>query len=390
MISPDQIRAKALRFYPRAVAHWLSESNDLFPYRMPCNLEPAASISETIRQVEELRSKSKEQVESGYRVEWEYIRSRTHGANQFPSAIVIDSFDDLIALCQKKSEFQKLRRSVHALRERLPALKPWIETHWRKLLEVEALPDLIQVTEYVLAHPRPGCFVRELPVPVPTKLVQKYRQLLSGWWELLLPQHAIDLDCDPTHFEQRYGFRQAREHVLIRILDDQLQRELSIPFSEVSLDPRQISQIPVRDVRVLIVENKVNLLTLPSWRQGIALGGLGAGVNRLFEIEWLRSQRLWYWGDMDAEGFEILARLRRSLPQAQSLLMNEETWRHHAALVCPKPLSRRRPMNLDLVDFLRDAERSVYQICCEQGLWLEQEHIPPSDVVAALAREESL
>lgn len=36
--------------------------------------------------------------------------------------------------------------------------------------------------------------------------------------------------------------------------------------------------------------------------------------------------QLYYWGDLDAQGFEILSQFRGYFPQAQSLLMDSETF----------------------------------------------------------------
>ena len=54
----------------------------------------------------------------------------------------------------------------------------------------------------------------------------------------------------------------------------------------------------------------MNLLTLPQLKATIGLGGLGDGVTDLRHVEWLTKSELWYWGDLDAEGLLILARLR--------------------------------------------------------------------------------
>jgi hypothetical protein len=53
--------------------------------------------------------------------------------------------------------------------------------------------------------------------------------------------------------------------------------------------------------------------------------GLGYGLDRLSEIEWLAERPMHYWGDIDTHGFAMLDRVRAIFPAAQSLLMDRST-----------------------------------------------------------------
>lgn len=134
------------------------------------------------------------------------------------------------------------------------------------------------------------------------------------------------------------------------------------------------------DVRVIIVENKVTLLTLPPLRDCIALGGLGRGVTLFRDVGWLSSKEIDYWGDLDVSGFEILSALRAVFPQTRSLLMDEgtlETWRHLA-----QPWSGK---SADALPYLTAAEQAAYTICRRHGLRIEQERLPLHLSATALA-----
>ncbi len=121
-------------------------------------------------------------------------------------------------------------------------------------------------------------------------------------------------------------------------------------------------------------------MTLPPTPRGIALGGLGNAVMQLSEIGWLHHAALFYWGDLDVEGFEILARLRRRFPHEKSLLMDEQTWTIFQSLSIPGNLIDR-----DLPAELTDEERRLCQRLAESERRLEQERIPQATVVAGFA-----
>ena len=120
MISPAEIRTKAQRLYPQAIAAWLrGEETELYPWRIPANLKLSDVHSDNVRDVQSLRLSAKETIGYGFCVEWQSRKSRKHGENDFfPNAITFDSRDDLLKLIGKQSEFKSLERKVNKIRER--------------------------------------------------------------------------------------------------------------------------------------------------------------------------------------------------------------------------------------------------------------------------------
>jgi len=387
MITPDTIIAKAKRIYPKAVKAWLhDELSAFFPCRVPVNLTLPNNHANAISEVELLRQSSKEACGHGYTVEYESRRSRTHGLNRFPIAIWVDTMEDLVRLSGMSHEWMRLQTAAALLRNRRPELSKWLiaPSNWRKLLEVaDGLPGLLDIVDYLLAHPRPQCFARELPVAVSTKLLQSNRRLLASWLDLVLPPSAIDHRYGYDAFEPRYGLRYVRPHFLVRVLDGDLQSELGLPFDELSLPAESLSRLPVSRVRVLIVENKVNLLTLPPLERTIALGGLGNGVTQLGDIRWLHENLVYYWGDLDAEGFAILDRLRQSIACVHSVLMTLSILNSFKYLATPGNASDPRELS-----HLHAHERDCYEYVCLNNQRLEQEHLPLDTLVLELQRIE--
>ena len=382
MISPAEIRDKAIRLYPRAVDAWLAGTADQsFPWRIPVNLKLSDVHSENVHSVHQLSAGAKESIGYGYSVAWDNRNSRKFGENNFPTAITIDSFSDLLELIGKQKEFRCLENRVQSVRERLPELESWLVRNWSKLVELDSLDALIMVSEFLIRNPRPGCFARELPLPVPTKLIQKNKALLTEWLDILLPDDSIDCSCDPRNFEQRYGFRYFRKHILTRILDPELQSELRLFTAELSLPPQEIANLPISNARIVMVENQVTLLTLPSITRGIAFFGMGMGITQLFDIPWIANAPITYWGDLDVQGFEILAMLRRRYPKTKSMLMDLSTLCRFEHLATPG--TGHLP---DIPAELEPNEVEAFLHCREYNLRIEQEHILQSEVNAAIAR----
>ena len=380
MIGPEQIKQKAERHYSRAVCAWLANDPTYFPLRLKCDLSLPESQSELIQQVDTLRSESKVARGFGYSITWEEKAKRLYGRNHYPVAISIDSLDDLVKLLRKVTEFERVRKTTAQVLSEFPQLTAWVTKNWQRLLDVEPqLAELIAVTKYMIEHPRPNCFTRELPLSVSTKVIERNQWLLSAWFDALLPVGAIDYGVT-QNFEQRYGFRYPQSQLLIRFLDPALALELNSPWLELSLPPDSIAALQIQNANVFIVENKVNLLTLPPVSRGIALGGLGRGITAVYNAQWLARQPIYYWGDMDLDGFAILSDIRHRFPQTLSLFMDAGTLIQFKSLA-----TKTTERTIAEPTTLTASELAAYRTCKAEGLRLEQEHIPQSVVNQRIA-----
>jgi hypothetical protein len=379
MIDPATIRRQAERLYREYLAAWLAGNESFFPRVLRGRKMPATTdLALATDAIQRLRDASKEVRGFGYSVTWREINSRTFGRNLFPESIAFETSSDLLKFLGKEREFARLAEAVTRLRGEFPVLDDWIRGNMNILTDLTVeLDGLLQVVAYFRDHPRPMRFARELPLPVDTKFIERHRADLRQWLDIVLPAHAIR--ADEEHFERRFGLLYPEPHVLTRFLDIRLRQEAGYATPELSLPARALSALSLNDVRVFIVENKVNLLTLPSVERGIAIGALGAGITILRDLTWLGSARVAYWGDIDVEGFAILSSLRSFLPAVQSLLMDEATILRWRALGTPgnKKAALTPPR-------LTAPELAAFQICQLENLRLEQERLPQPDVNAAV------
>ena len=375
MIQPEDIRRKAENLYPDYVRAWLDGDGSFFPRLIPSRRTPDSDdLSAAIQSVRRLRNGAKEVVGFGYTVQWQEINSRKFGRNQFPARILFDTPGDFLRFIGKQREFDVFTDAVRRLRDAFPCLESWIRSNVRALIDAAAdLDGLIRVLQFFRDNPRPARFARELPLPVDTKFIERYHGLLRQWFDIVLPPHTIR--ADEEHFERRYGLCYAELHLLVRSLDPTLERELGWPCSELSLPLHTLATMPVRADVAIIVENKVNLLTLPPFPRGIGLGGLGNAAVLLRYLSWLNDTQIVYWGDLDTEGFEILSSLRTIFPHVRSFLMDLNTLSHLQHLAVPG--TGRKP---DMPPHLTQVEQQAYIFCRDENHRLEQERIPQDDV----------
>jgi hypothetical protein len=375
VIHPDGLRTKADNLYREFLRAWLAEE-PFFPRTIPANRQlDGNDHAGAIAAIAALRDGSKEVRGFGYSIEWREKRSRAFGRNPFPERIFFETPDDFLRFIGKQSEFAAFSAAVGRLRSEFPELNGWISSHRQLLVDVEPdLDGLLYVLRYFCANPRPGCFARELPVPVDTKFVERRERVLRDWFDLVLPPNSIR--SDETHFCRRFGLRYPELHAFIRFLDSDLQHEVNCPWPEVSLPLSVLAGFPVRDAEAIIVENKVNLLTLRPRRRSIGLGALGRAVSEMRAVPWLAKTPITYWGDLDVEGFQILSALRAAFPHTCSLLMDVSAINRYRSIAGAGSGNR-----FSVPPHLTADEALAFDICLQENLRIEQERIPLNDSV---------
>jgi hypothetical protein len=120
----------------------------------------------------------------------------------------------------------------------------------------------------------------------------------------------------------------------------------------------------------VITENKMTFLTLPLLTNTIAILGGGFKVSSLAAISWLRDCPIIYWGDLDAQGFQILSQLRSIFPHVTSLMMDEETLLAFAEFCVVGT-----PCRVRQLPHLTEEEHTLFLRLAQDEKRLEQEHI---------------
>ena len=239
----------------------------LFPMTLrlknPTGGEIAADFEAVRAWIAELRAASAEQRGHGYTLTWQSVRNRVHGSNDLPTGAVAPTAEDALALIGRRSEARRFDALVAATRKRLPALVDWLARRPLKALEyADDWPRLLTLVEWFVAHPRPGCYRRQLDIPgVDTKFIQTRRQLIAELLDLAVPPEAVDADhTGAAGFDARYGLRDKPARLRFRLLDERLAiaglTDLAVRADEFAAMELDRADPPV--TRVFITENEIN------------------------------------------------------------------------------------------------------------------------------------
>lgn len=382
MINPTQICQKADRFY----ADFLKSiviGEDFFPIEFAVGSLPKEYLVLS-KEVNLLIDRSKQQIGYGYTLDLETRRMQKHGSQSLPKRISIDTELDYLKLIKKEKEVLKFRIDIKLIRTKVPELEQWICLYPLKVIEYSDRWDgLLKVCQYFQHTPRPNLYVRELPIQVHTKFVEQNQKILRSLLESILPIEQLgsaDGDKEPI-FEKRFSLKYREPLIRFRLLDRTLKTKYGFPANDFSVPVSEFNRLSLERHHCLIAENLMNFLTLPDLENSFAIFGSGYAVQSLKFTEWLSRCPIFYWGDLDADGFKILSQLRSYFPRVISVMMDAKTFEIFQEFSVPVP-----EVNLENLQHLTSEEANLYNYLVTHQRRLEQERIRQDYVERTLAR----
>ncbi|MCP4152039.1 MAG: hypothetical protein GY757_30135 [bacterium] len=323
MITVAQLKEKSKRKYWNVLRAILQDST-LFPLTIPADKKLPESYEAMRRAVGRLVENSKDKKGSGYRVEFCERKTRRFGIQTLPTRIYFETVTDYFIFIGRKGEAQRIIDRAEGLKAGHPELTEWVGQNPQKMQKyLDQWESLTRVLHYFREHPRPGLYIRELPIKVHTKFVEQHKAILRELLEYIIPEHV---DHEGETFERRFHLKSPEVLIRIRRLDPKGDPDIFCLSDDITLPIGAFNRLEPRARNVVITENQMAFLTLPAMTNSIAVYGGGFMVEVLKEAGWLKTKNILYWGDIDVHGFLILSLVRRYFPLTVSIMMNEDTF----------------------------------------------------------------
>jgi hypothetical protein len=349
-----------------------------FPLGRASSAELAGSIGAHIRALHEWRTWA-----TAHDVHLEEVPRTIHGTPQLAAKhVVIDDIDRAATIAG--SPWPSLltlarTRSAHLAAE-FPAARPGLAKLLRPVTKLDDIDFeiLCRTADWFRRTPelqRIGLTPRQVPIEgVHATWLNTHQTLvrtLAGLDDLnLLPPHpprAHFTYLDPDHLASG-----GRRHDSISVGDN-----VALPYTPAV---------------VLISENKDTSIGFPPVAGGIAIEGAGTGGGTIASIDWVHDAALVvYWGDIDADGLEILNEFRERGIAATSIFMDSAAYQTYNRYGTNhdrhgEPLRPHLPGQLPN---LHSHEQALYDHLTSgiaPVLRIEQERIPLDRADAQLAR----
>jgi len=370
MITPHEIKKKAERKYVTFLQSLvMNVAFDKIVIRGDKKYTKS-SLPEFEKEIQLIVSQSKEKKGFGYSLEFQRVRTKYLGTQDLPTSIFFDNEKDFLKFLGKEKEVELFNKSIKRFLKAFPELRDWIIKNPIKVINNQSdLENIIKVCLYFKQNPKPNLYLRELPINVHTKFIERNKSVIRALLDILISEH---ISKDEKLFEKRFNLRYAEPQVRFKILDKEISQQFFSGIDDVAIPLSQFETLDLPIERVIVFENKTTFytaLTLPKMDKAIALFGSGFSVSNLKNVYWFADKELLYWGDIDVQGFEILSQFRNYFKQTKSILMDKQTFDKFF------DDDKGTPTNISVQLNLNEEEQELYKILIANNWRLEQEKI---------------
>lgn len=371
MITPQEIRAKTEKMYISFLQSFI-ENIPFSRIDIRGNKEyTKSSLSEFEKEIQQISSQSREKNGFGYTLEFQKVKTKHLGTQDIPIAIYFDNQKDFLKFLGKEKEVELFQASIDKILMEFPELKEWIIKNPIKVIRNEVeWEGILKVCHYFKENPKPNLYIRELPIKVHTKFMERNKSVIQELLDILLLEN---INHTEKIFEKRFHLKFREPLIRFKILDKEISQKFFSGLNDVSIPISQFETLNLPIKKVLVVENKTTLyttLTLPKMNNTIAIFGSGFKVSSLKNVRWFENVDLLYWGDIDVHGFEILSQFRNYFPHTKSFLMDKETFDKFFEYDLGTISNVASELNLT------QFEQELYNILKMNNWRLEQEKIP--------------
>ena len=426
MINAESIKVKAEHKFTGYLHSVLDGDTAFFPLHIPAARGSATDdFAMRKTEAEKLYRHSKQAKGFGYTVVSAAVKTRSKGMQTVIEKILFESEVDFLRFIQKETEACNFKTNLEHIKTqclRLDAadiVHDWTVKHSSVLTEAfdaQYWEQLFLCADWFIHHSPCGLYLREIPLPVHTKFIEQNRALIfSLYCALKRDSHrdetggqnsdraqpfaaescngcsagekVTELQNTTEAIYAEWGVRTASPFIRLRLLDDIISVTIAgetLKSSEVQLPLEAFATLRFNSVdTIFIVENLLVYLTFPAVPKGLCIFGSGFAAVQLQHNIHLRQKKLYYFGDIDEHGFEILSEFRAIFPDVTSFCMDSTTYQTFAQFAVPGKSSKQ-----DIADMHLTAEElALFRYLREHTECnrLEQERLPQDFIKERLA-----
>lgn len=383
----SSIRQKMLSSFASG-KFFVPNEKELLPYSVKIAGPDSAQILDDFKQARDWTLQFKDCKD--FYIEYKKINHRVYGTQQLPIAVVFSTMSGIFRFIRKESELNDYLFLKEKTLNKFPQLVKYLSG--RSVFEALTYKNdwelILKLLSFVQKGQHKNLFFRQISF-VDTKFVESHLGVLSHLFDIVLSSENINTAYQRSpkkQFALRYGFRYQEERVRIRLLDGQIKPfKQDICLCDLTLDYPSFKRLSLECANILICENEVSFLALPQISNTIAIFGSGFGFSAFKDVPWFKDKNIFYWGDLDTNGFAILNELRQTLSgfKITSLLMDMKTLLNNK----DRWVMEGKQFKGSLPALTRQ-ELEVYEVLSSnslaQNIRLEQELIPYEDVLKAL------
>ena len=252
-----------------------------------------SSLSEFEREIQQIHSHSKGKKGFGYTLDFQKVKTKYLGVQDLPISIYFDNEKDFLKFLGKEYEVDSFKSNIEIILREFPELKDWIIKNPKKVIDnANEWINILLVCQFFKQNPKPNFYIRELPVKVHTKFVERNKSIIRELLDVLISEHV---KSEEKEFENRFNLKYAEPQIRFKVLDKTISDRFFSGIDDIAIPVSQFEKLDLPIFKVLVVENKTTLyttLTLPKMNDTIAIFGSGFSVFNLKNVRWFDKLKL--------------------------------------------------------------------------------------------------
>lgn len=391
MITVAEIKKKSENLYIDFLKSIVS-GESFFPKTIRSDKSVSDDFSEMRSELSDIIQQSKDIKNFGYTITYKKVNTKRHGIQSLPESFSFQTELDFLKFLHKEREVDSFRVNINKILTSFPELIDWVKKYPKKVIDnSHNWESLIKVCHYFKNNPKPNLYIRELPIGVHTKYIENNKGILLELLNIILPTECVDDDYSTTKdFEKRFGLKFNQSQIRIRILDKNISEKYLSNLTDIEVTEEEFNNLSIPCGKVFILENKtnfsnlMNFLTLPQMENSIGIFGSGFKVGSLKRAKWLNDKEIYYWGDIDTHGLQILSQIKGYFPHTKSIMMDFETLN-----VFKEEWDKGEPTNATNLPNLNSEELELFHFVKADNvntIRLEQEKISQEHVLLSITK----
>lgn len=291
------------------------------------------------------------------------------GRQQWPTAVRVETEEDYLFLIRKEKEVIQFKSKLSQLLQWNCDITEILSKNPFLVLQLQNSWDgICAVVDFLISNDVRNHYVRSIPVPVHTKFIQTHQQIILSLIKELSPKRLVD---GAATLETALELKTKSHIYLLRWLDKSLAVWYMHGIEILGLTTETLQSAEWEVKEVWLVENETNLYLMPERKNAIVIFSSGYALALLKGINILQNRRLFYWGDLDEDGFKMLGLMRKYYAHVKSVFMDIKTVNAHIDGITTQPAK----YGVKNIELLTSEEIEAFELLLLKNGRLEQEKL---------------
>lgn len=377
MINSEEIKKQCEKKYNSFLKNVITNDESFFPLEIHGNKGKVTDdIIKRSAELKDLVEHCKEKVGVGYTLITENIETKKNGNQTSIKKIIIENEKDFLSFINKTLEVERFNNSLNLIKQNTKSFQlfndktfsDWALNHITDLCkkeEDEFWKNILLCVNWFYKNPKSNLYIREIPLQIHTKFIENNFTIIQSFFTFDLQD---GLKQKPVLFEIR------------PLCENTNTDEPKLTFlpkifslSSIDLDTLLKNNSMQSIKKIFIIENEMVFLSFPQIRNALCIWGHGYTALMLKDCDALNTKELYYFGDLDEHGFDILSKFRSHFCNTKSFCMDKITLKTFTKF---RVASKKSPL-VNVPENLNDSEKDVFAILQQDKSFnrLEQERI---------------